>query len=299
MAMNKRISLLTGSCALLAACSLLAKEPPATNSGVWVLQGETNKVYIAGSIHLLKPDNAALPDALRRAYDDAERLVFELDLDDLDQTLVATQMMAVGLRTDGRTLSQSLSAQDAARLSRVATKLGLPPAALERMESWLAAIMLTSVGLIKQGYSGEAGVDQQLATRAKKDGKPVTGLETPDEQFAAFDGLPEAEQRHLLEITLDELETDSVDLSKIEQAWRRGDQAALADLLQDDMADYPALEAAVLIERNRKWIPAIQAMLTGKDDVLVVVGAAHLLGDRGVISLLRTSGGKIAALPVD
>jgi uncharacterized protein len=56
------------------------------------------------------------------------------------------------------------------------------------------------------------------------------------------------------------------------------------------MAGFPELETALLTTRNRRWLPAIQALLTGKDDVLVVVGAAHLLGDKGVIALLRASG---------
>jgi uncharacterized protein YbaP (TraB family) len=267
------------------------------DSGVWVLEGKSNRVYIAGSIHMLRPNGNALPAALEAAYADAEKLVFELDLDDLNQMLVAGEMMTAGTRQDGQTLSGSMPVALAGRLNKSAETLGLPAAMLDTMEPWLAALVMTSVSLVKQGYSAEAGVDQQLTTRARKDRKPVAGLETPAEQFDAFDTLSDATQLRLLEMTFDELENGGADLRDIEAAWRSGDMRELARVLQDDMAKFPELERAILFERNRRWVPRIQRMLHGKDDVLVVVGAAHLLGDQGVIALFRAAGEKPRALP--
>ncbi len=278
---------------LALAASLLAATPATADSGVWMMQGAANRVYIAGSIHLLRPENSALPLALERAYADAERLVFELDLDDLDQMQVAGDMMRAGTRTDGKSLSQTLPRALANRLARTAGELGLPAVLLDTMEPWLASLMVTSVSLQKAGFSSAAGIDQQLATRAKADRKPITGLETAAEQFAVFDHLTTANQIHLLDLTLDEAAQIPTGLAVIEQAWRQGDQARLAHELQDEMASFPALESALLIERNRKWLPAIRALLQGNDDVLVVVGAAHLLGDKGVIALLRADGQKL------
>ncbi len=278
---------------LLLATGLLAATVAAADSGVWVMQGAANRVYIAGSIHLLRPENSALPPALERAYADAERLVFELDLDDLEQMQVAAEMMRVGTRTDGKSLSQTLPRPLAERLTRTAGELGLPVVLLDTMEPWLASLMLTSVSLLKAGFSSEAGIDQQLATRAKADRKPITGLETAAEQFAVFDHLTAENQIHLLALTLDEAAQLPTELLAIEQAWRLGDQARLAHELRDEMASFPALESALLIERNRKWLPVIRALLKGNDDVLVVVGAAHLLGDQGVIALLRADGQKL------
>ncbi len=278
---------------LALAASLLAATAAAADSGVWVMQGAANRVYIAGSIHLLRPENSALPLALERAYADAERLVFELDLDDLDEVQIAGEMMQAGTRTDGKSLSQTLPRPLAERLTRTAGELGLPVAMLDTMEPWLASLMVTSVSLLKAGFSSEAGIDQQLATRAKSDHKPITGLETAAEQFAVFDHLSAENQIHLLDLTLDEAAQVPTELAAIEQAWRQGDQARLAHELQDEMASFPDLESALLIERNRKWLPAIRALLRGNDDVLVVVGAAHLLGDKGLIALLRADGQKL------
>lgn len=291
--------LITKTRALATILSGLLAAPSLSNadSGVWVLQGKTNRVYLAGSIHMLRPDGTALPAALESAYADAEKLVFELDLDDLNQMRVAGEMMTAGTRQDGQTLSASMSASLAKRLQKSAESLGLPTAMLDTMEPWLAALVMTSVSLVKQGYSAEAGVDQQLTSRGAKDRKPISGLETPSEQFAAFDTLSAATQLRLLEMTFDELEQGGADLREIETAWRSGNTRELARVLQDDMAKFPELERAILTDRNRRWIPRIQAMMQGKDDVLVVVGAAHLLGDQGVISLIEAAGEKPRALP--
>ena len=281
------------SARLTLAASLLAATPAMADSGVWVMQGAANHVYIAGSIHLLRPEDSALPLALERAYADAERLVFELDLDDLDQMQIAGEMMQVGTRTDGKLLSQTLPRPLAQRLVHTAGELGLPIVLLDTMEPWLASLMVTSASLLQAGFSSEAGIDQQLATRARSDRKPITGLETAAQQFAVFDHLSVENQIHLLDLTLDEAAHLPTELLAIEQAWRQGDQARLTHELQDEMAGFPDLESALLIERNRRWLPAIRALLRGNDDVLVVVGAAHLLGDKGIIALLRADGQKL------
>lgn len=267
------------------------------DSGVWVLEGKSNRVYLAGSIHMLRPDSSALPAALEAAYKDAEKMVFEIDLDDLNQMAVAGEMMTAGTRQDGRSLSASMPGPLASRLQKSAESLGLPTAMLDTMEPWLAALVMTSVGLVKQGYSADAGIDQQLTSRASKDGKPIAGLETPAEQFAAFDTLSEATQLRLLEMTFDELEQGGADLREIEMAWRSGNTRELQRVLHDDMAKFPDLERAILTERNQRWIPQIRGMLQGQDDVLVVVGAAHLLGSKGVVELLKAAGESPRALP--
>jgi hypothetical protein len=274
----------------LALAAWLGTPVSAADSSVWVLQGKSNRVYLAGSIHLLKPGQASLPPELERAYSDAEKLVFELDLDDIDPSQVAAQMMQTGMRSDGNSLSSTLPAADAQRLRKAAESLGLPVAMLEQTEPWLASLLLTSMSLVQQGYSPDAGIDQQVATRAQRDRKPIDGLETAAEQFAAFDSLSAQEQQALLQLTLEELEDGYVDLSAIEQAWRRGDQQELNELLRKAMASAPTVEAALLIDRNRRWLPAIQGYLRSREDILVVVGAAHLVGERSVIEMLRGAG---------
>ena len=75
-------------------------------SPVWALHGERNTVYLAGSLHLLRPDDAQLPPMFEQAYEDAETLVMEIDLDDVDPLQTASLMLEQGTLDSGKTLRQ-------------------------------------------------------------------------------------------------------------------------------------------------------------------------------------------------
>ena len=64
----------------LCALSLLGCLSAEAASPVWAVRGSHNTVYLAGSIHMLPPDDAQLPPGFERAYADSGRLVMELDL---------------------------------------------------------------------------------------------------------------------------------------------------------------------------------------------------------------------------
>ncbi|MCS6946040.1 MAG: TraB/GumN family protein, partial [Steroidobacteraceae bacterium] len=268
---------------LTCALALLLAGAANAGGGVFVLEDADNRVYIAGSIHMLKPEDAALSPPVLAAYADAERLVFELDLDDIDQAALAQQMLGRGMRSDGGTLSASLPQRTRAQLATEAARLGLPLQFLDSMEPWLGALVLTSVDLVRRGYRPESGVDQQLAERARADRKPVTGLETPSEQFDVFAQLTPAQQLKFLQMTLDELERAEEEIAKLQAAWKSGDLRRLEAELTDSFRDFPELEAALLTSRNRRWVPQLRALLAADDDVLVVVGAAHLVGPHGLL----------------
>jgi len=73
-------------------------------------------------------------------------------------------------------------------------------------------------------------------------------------------------------------------------AWSGGDDARLATLL-DDGFNHPALFDALLVARNRAWIPQIESLLAREGETaLVVVGAGHLLGESSVVDMLRQAG---------
>jgi uncharacterized protein len=75
-------------------------------------------------------------------------------------------------------------------------------------------------------------------------------------------------------------------------AWRSGDAAKLAALLSDEYKSFPNLYRVLVTERNKRWVPQIEKLLHGNQDVFVVVGALHLVGDGGLLDLMRRDGYK-------
>jgi uncharacterized protein len=287
--MKKYLSLF--SLALFASASAGA----ADGSGlVYAVKGDRNTVYLAGSVHMLKQTDSKLPSAFERAYTDSEALVMEIDLDDLDPAAAVAWMMQNGVSADGATLREALGEPLHAKVASAAGELGLPIEGLQQFEPWVITITLVERAYAKAGFDAESGVEKQLVRRAGTDKKPITGLETVEQQLGALDGLSMKEQRAFLEQTVSELGTLEEETRELFSAWRAGDAKRLGTLLTDEFKNYPVLYRALVTQRNEQWIPQIQKLLREKDDYLVVVGALHLVGDHGLLELARARGLKPA-----
>jgi uncharacterized protein len=257
---------------------------------VWAIRGAHNTVYLAGSIHLLPPQDAALPPALDRAYDDSARVVMELDLSKIDQLAVGGWMLEHGSLPPGTKLRSVLGEQRYARVSAAATDLGLPSEILDGQAPWVVGIELADLEYVHLGFDPQQGVEEQLVQRAQKDGKPIAGLETIDEELGGLEALPREDQLRMLDQTLDDLKESPAELQEVLVAWRHGDAAKLAALLSREYSSFPALYRALVTARNARWLPEIEQFMRGGDNCMVLVGSLHLVGDGGLLELLRKDG---------
>ena len=278
----------------LAVC--LSAATAQADSAVWSLAGKRNTVYIAGSVHALPANDSALPATIERAYADAEVLVMELDMDDLDPAEAATFMLQRGTLPADQTLSQVLSPQQYQAAIKAGDELGLPAMAMDKLEPWVVTLLLTQAAIAKSGYDPLLGVDQQLATRAQADAKEILGLETLSEQLALFDDQSYEQQGQFLALSSDDVAAAKSELAALLDGWRTGKLDALEAELRREFDGAPELYRALLSERNAKWMPKILALRDGPEDYLVVVGALHLVGADGVIALLEQRGVKLTRL---
>jgi uncharacterized protein YbaP (TraB family) len=179
------------------------------------------------------------------------------------------------------------------RVAAAARPLGLDPAYLERLQPWYVATLISSLRQMKAGYNSEDGVDYQIAVRARRDAKPIVGLETATEQLGFFAAMSPDEQRRFLVDSLEET-GDQQELRELTEAWRRGDLSALEAELKQGMDDLPELFQQIVLQRNRNWLPSIEQMLADPSrDYLVVTGALHMVGPQGLVELLRARGYRI------
>lgn len=248
-------------------------------------------VYMLGSIHLLSADAYPLPQPVQRAYADAERVYFETSMDSL---MARQQEMAMrGMYPAGKSLRGEIPADLYASVEAAApglASLGVTMAVLDRMEPWMVAILFQSVEWQKAGITPEHGVDMHFSGRAKEDGKPVAGFESVEFQLGLFDNMSAEEQIAFLRQSLEDLSGTTEQMRRVVAAWRVGDAAGIDAIMNESMDEAPALYARMLTDRNAAWVPQIEQLLRGADDVLVVVGAAHLVGDNSVVEMLRQRG---------
>lgn len=253
---------------------------------IWAAEGQQNTVYLLGSLHLLREEDYPLPEIVGLIYEDADVLVMELDTDDIDFVDVMATFRELGMLQDGTSLQDVLGEELFAQASAAAKATDVPLSLLEQSEPWLAAITVQELLTMRAGFSGELGIEQHLTSLAVRDGKPINGLESVAEQLGFLDGLPmPAQNEWLVHSLVDGLRIEML-ADRLVQAWRSGDIDYLERELLHEAKMSPELHDALLVRRNLNWIDRIVDYLDEDLDYLVVVGAAHLVGEDSIVALL-------------
>lgn len=263
---------------------------------MWQVDGKANTVFILGSVHLLREQDHPLPSKIDDAYAEAESIVMEIDMDDLDPIAMQAMVTKLGVLTDGRTLADIMGPELYAKAEEAAAAMDIPLNMLAQTEPWLAAITIEQMALARIGFNPSYGIEMHVMAKATRDGKQIDGFETVDEQLSFLDGLSIESQRDLLMQTLTEgLEIETI-MDALIQAWRHGDTEYFEDNLLNEMRAFPELYRAIVADRNERWADRIDQMLEHDDDYLVVVGALHLIGPDGVPDLLTKRGEQVRQL---
>ena len=261
-----------------------AEGPP-----VWSVAGRANTVYLFGSVHLLRAGEFALQGALEEAYEDAEAVFLEVDMDDLSPLELAAATAERAIDPQGRSLDE-LMGDDAALARDRAREAGIDLSLFGQLEPWFAGLTIVSLVLARDGYTADAGVEQVVQVRAAADDKEILGLETLDEQLAALDSMEIDVQREFLLKALVDAQRPADALETFLRSWREGDDEALARELASEFAGAPELYRSLMLDRNRNWAERIAGLLDDPHDYLVVVGALHLVGPDGLPALLAARG---------
>jgi hypothetical protein len=264
--------------------------PAAAGSPVWVIHGPHNTVYLAGSVHLLKAGEAALPGAFDRAYASSKGLVMELDVGNVNPMEAMGWMLEHGMLPAGMTLRQRIGETRYQRVATEAQRLGLPIELLQQFQPWVIGLQLLESQYQALGFEADAGVEQQLDHRAQADGKSVRGLETLGEQLGALGAMSDDDQTRFLDMIVAEMGDVGSDTQQVITAWRAGDAARLAALLSEEYKSFPALYRTLVSDRNKHWMPQLERLLQDSQDYFVVVGALHLVGEGGLLDLMKRAG---------
>ncbi len=281
---------------LLAAPSLSRADTAGHPLTLWRAEGATNTVYLLGSIHLLRASDHPLPTAIDTAYEDAEVLVMELDMDDLDPMAMQRLFNENGVLQDGTTLEDIMGEELYAEAEAAAEAIDIPIEMLAQSEPWLAAITVEMMALYRIGFNPMLGIEMHMTSKAVGDGKPIQGLEQAEEQLQFLDGLSLQAQRDMLLQTLEEGAAMGETIDEMIRAWRYGDIDTLETGLLDSFAEHRELHDALVTRRNIRWVEQIDDLLDDTDDYLVIVGALHLVGADGVPNLLAEKGVQIRQL---
>jgi uncharacterized protein YbaP (TraB family) len=283
----------------LVSLSLRADGPPApakaTKRLFWKVTSPTTEVYLLGSIHVATPGMYPLPPEIEAAFAKSDVLMVEADITKADQAALQMQLMSQGMYPQGDSLQKHLTPETATLLQNFCKENGLPFEILGTMKPFLASAMVESTMYANAGLTPDNGIDLHFLNAANKAKTPkIVELESVDAQMKLILGLDDNLANRMLEDTFKD--DSKAEIAKIVKVWNEGDVAALEKEMADDEkkdADSAKLNDLMIYQRNGAMIKKIDEALKGKEKVFVTVGAAHLIGEKGVVKGLTKLGYKV------
>lgn len=281
-----------------ASAQTVAAAPPVSvaRPALWSVADADTTIYLFGTIHMLPPNYAWRSAALDQALASSDSLYVETLIDEKNPGAIRAELAQLGLRNGLPSILERVSPDKRAALYTTLTRLKLPLAAMDRMETWAAAFTLLALQFQAIDLKGTDGVETSLRNTFLTARKPIGQLETNREQLSFFDQLSEPAQRALLDGAVDTPEAMRGQFDEMLKAWTSGDVDSIARAFGAEMRDSPELRAALLDRRNANWARWVEQRLTQPGKVMVAVGAGHLAGDGSLQDMLQKRGYRVTRL---
>jgi uncharacterized protein YbaP (TraB family) len=246
-------------------------------------------------LHVGKAEFYPLPAAVEGAFEAADALVVEVDLAAVSGSATAALIRAKGRLPSDERLSDVLSEGAWRTVHRGLIARGLLDEHHQRAKPWLLALVLATHEMRRLGYAEEYGVDRYFLGKAKA-GKPIIPAETLEYQIGLLDSLSRVEQEVFLLETVRELDDAGRYYQALVDAWRAGDAARLDGLLAEGLRATSIgrrVHELLVVERNAAMADRLETLLAQGKDYFVVFGAGHMVGESGLVEILRARGYRV------
>lgn len=266
-----------------------AAAPVAVNAkpALWKVSDKDTTIWLFGTIHILPAGIEWYSGPIAKALEGSDTLVTEIV--DPSDPAVQARVAQIALSNPPANLREKLPAKERAQYEAAMASLQLPVAAFDANDPWYAAVALSTLPLMKQGFGTVNGAEALLIARAGA--KSHIGLETAESQLGLFDSLPQDTQVRYLGEVLKDLPKVGEEVRAMVEAWKAGKADDLARLMNEDESD-PLLMKVLLVDRNKAWAKWIEDRLKQPGTVFVAVGAGHLAGKDSVQAQLAADGVK-------
>lgn len=280
---------LSGLSASLGILLMLFCVPGFAQSSVWQISKNNTFLYIGGTVHVLQKDDYPLPEEFSRAFNNAGKVIFETDMAEARSPAFSQKMMQQMQYPPGQSLKDILDEQTYTLLSDYFSGK-MPMSQIDALKPGMVVIILSAIEFQRLGMV-VAGVDDFFWSRALDENKAIGILETIEAQLNFIMDMGKGNESEMIRKTLDDIRQTENIIASLKTAWRAGDEQAMQRLIvQEMMQDYPQVYEDLLVRRNHTWLPHIEAMLENDEIELVLVGALHLIGNEGLLQLLRNKG---------
>lgn len=262
------------------------------NSLLWEIEHQETKQksYIFGTIHLIPESYFKISDSLMYCIDNAEEIYLEIKLDQLDNLLNISDLLGELLMPNGTLLSQLLSEEEFEQVKIKMEEINLPLFLYNKIQPMFLATFIHATENTPNEDSNVqkmVSYDMEINNIAGEKEIPLKGLESIEFQLNLLSCIPLEEQAQYLvsEINHDHQDNNQIDLFEI---YHKQDLSQLKQLVSDPKLP-EQFDELMLDKRNENWVEQIKEI--GKTKTcLYAVGAAHLIGENGILKLLSENG---------
>ncbi len=257
----------------------------------WSVKAKKANLYLLGTVHMpVTTGDLSLGEGIEAAYRGSRRVVFEADPEELGHDDVRRALTAAGMYKAGDSLKRHISKKTSDLLEQRAKKAGIPFRTLEAYKPWFCAVTVSGASLKKMGLDPGQGMAARFYGRARSDGKDMVFFETSGYQIDLLSEVLSERQEEVLLQALKEIRVIEKMSSEMQRAWHSGDSARIEEICGMSLKEYPEIRETLFDERNSRWVSRISDLAGMEGDSFIVVGAAHLVGEKGVVALLKKKG---------
>ncbi len=264
---------------------------------LWKVRSGTATVFLLGSIHAFNKELYPLPARIEQAFGATDTLVVEADINKINIENIMT-MLEGAFYPEDETLEKHLSLETFKRAEAKLMEFGLPIQLFQRSKPWILSMMITALELEKNKFDPEYGIDVHFLEEAR-DKKRILELESIDFQIKLFNSFSDTEQESFLLYTLKDADTMKEQMDLFLKAWNTGDTRALEAIVTKgpgEDREVSQVYEKLLFNRNKEMASRIDGFLKTGGTYFVVVGAGHLVGEKGIPQILRGMGYSVEQL---
>jgi uncharacterized protein len=257
-----------------------------------VTSKEGKKAFLFGTVHVGKPSFYPLPQTVQDALKASSRLAVEADVTDQADAAKVDRMMQYA---NGVTIDTQLPLALTVRLKAHLDKRRVPYQAVRSMRPVIIGGMLSIVEYVRLGYDLKLGLDLWLIDYAKREQMPIVQVESQVAQLTLLTGLSPALQEAFLDNALRVIELDrtSEQVTGVVNAWQAGDADLMLRVLKDNavgMRESARIDEHLIYGRHPSMLQKVEGYIASGETHFVAVGSLHLIGSRGLVSLLANKG---------
>lgn len=265
---------------------------PLEKALLWKVEGNGLKTpsYVYGTIHIIDKSDYFLPNGTLAAIDESAKMVFEIDMKDMNDLGKMMGIMNQAFMKDNKTLKDLYTPEEYKIVDNFFSDMGLPMFMLERMKPMFLTVFAYG-DMDPQGLQSGSlkSYEMEFYEIAENANKTTAGLETIEFQMSMFDSIPYENQAQMLLETIQSNDTSGDEFAEMTALYKSQNIEGMISMISEDSDGIGEFEDMLVAGRNKNWIPLMNEMMA-KEPIFFAVGAGHLAGKFGVLNLLKKEG---------